>query len=181
MLVNEAFLFHVKGFQMKLFFAIVFAVLTPAASMADIGVSFREGAPKDRFEIANVSKCALVDAEIVIDLNGSAGGLIFDVTATGAGVEVFQPFEIVAGGQYLVGLPQVKDGDRGVLLKVAQLPAGEKISFTIDVDDTVNAREITVADSELSGAKVLVKTSDASNEQVFASQPRLNVTTPGCS
>ena len=51
-----------------------------ASTAADIGVRFIEGAPKDRFEITNLGKCALVATDVVIDLRGSAAGLVFDVT-----------------------------------------------------------------------------------------------------
>ena len=70
-------------------------IAMPAA--ADIRVDFIEGAPKDRFEIANTATCALGAVEVVIDLSGSAGALVFDTEEAGQGVEVFQPFALVDG------------------------------------------------------------------------------------
>ena len=75
------------------FLASAMVVSTPAA--ADIVVRFDEGAPKDSFTITNADNCALPLTAITIDLAGSAAGLIFDVTGSGAGVSVFQPFQLV--------------------------------------------------------------------------------------
>lgn len=160
---------------MRIALSSVVMMLATANAVADVEVSFREGAPKDRFEIVNTSTCALANAELVIDLDGSAGGLIFDVTATGAGVEVFQPFELVSGEEFLTAQPEVKDGDRRLALSIGSLPAGAKIGFTIDVDDTAKGREITVTDSELSGAKVMLRGAKGSLEQVFGARPSLKL------
>ena len=101
-------------FSFLLASALIFS--TPAA--ADILVRFDEGAPKDRFTITNTGNCALPLTSVTIDLTGSAAGLIFDVTGSGAGVSVFQPFQLVLGGEHVSTLPQVKDGDRAVSLKL---------------------------------------------------------------
>ena len=154
--------------------------LTTTVAIADVDVSFIEGAPKDRFEIVNTSKCEISNAELVIDLNGSVGGLIFDVSATGAGVEVFQPFEVVAGNAFLTAKPQVRDGDQRIALSIGKLPAGEKIGFTIDVDDTANTREITVDDSELSGASASLRLSGQTLGQTFSAIPQLTISGLSC-
>ena len=125
-----------------------------APATADLSVTFTEGAPKDRFRIVNDGACATVPGLLEIDLSGAAGGLVFDVTGAGAGVEVFQPFEVEGDGAALTALPRVADGDRRIDLPLAALPAGAELSFTIDIDDTVSARGITVSGSELSGAVV---------------------------
>ena len=136
--------------------AVAALCFTAGAAMADIEVRFDEGAPKDRFTLRNAGECAIENAEIVIDLSGSAGALVFDVTAEGAGVEVFQPFEVVEGADALSAMPEVRDGDTAVALAVQRLAPGGAIAFTIDVDDTVNAREITVTDGEIEGAGVRI-------------------------
>ncbi len=151
-----------------------------SSALADIVVRFDEGAPKDRFEIRNTAACALNDATIIIDMTGSAGGLIFDVTATGAGVQVFQPFEVVTGRNALAELPAVKDGDRKVALRVDTLPSGGTIAFTIDVDDTKKQREITVAGSELQGASITVQSMGQKTTGVFGAAPKLRVKSPAC-
>ncbi len=150
----------------------------PAA--ADIAVRFTEGAPKDRFEITNLAACAVVAADLVIDLGASAGGLVFDVTGSGAGVEVFQPFALVAGADALAVLPQVADGDRQIRLAVRSLAAGARIAFTIDVDDTVGPRGITVSDAEITGAEVRVTVAGRTAAARFAPQGTLVVVMPAC-
>ncbi len=72
-------------------------LLTGQSAQANIEVDFYESAPKDRFVIKNTGKCLLQDLTLEIDLTKSAGRLIFDTTATGAGVEVFEPFEVTRG------------------------------------------------------------------------------------
>lgn len=98
------------------------------AAHADILVRFDEGAPKDRFTVENVGNCLLADAVVTIDLSGSASGLIFDVTASGAGVEVFQPFELVSGADLLSALPRVRDGDNRVDLALRSLGPGDRVA-----------------------------------------------------
>jgi hypothetical protein len=147
---------------------------------ADIAVRFIEGAPKDRFEITNRSTCAVTGADVTIDLKPSAAGLIFDITDQGAGVDVFQPFELVAGADALASHSQVKDGDREVTLTIRRLGAGEEIAFTIDVDDTLGPRGITVSGSEIQGALVRVDTSRTSQSGRFTTQGEARVKMPPC-
>ncbi len=127
-----------------------------APAWAGIELRFLEGAPKDRFEITNTSSCDLTNQVLTIDMSNSNAGLIFDVTGQGAGVEVFQPFEVVAGGSSLSSLPDIKDGDAIMTLAVLSLSVGEVIAFTIDVDDTAGNREITVTGSELAGTTLQI-------------------------
>ncbi|MDM7941383.1 MAG: hypothetical protein QUV35_02025 [Hydrogenophaga sp.] len=150
----------------------------PAA--AAVGVRFVEGAPKDRFEITNRAACALRDTEVVIDLRPSAAGLVFDVTALGAGVEVFQPLEIVAGADALASVSSVVDGDRQVVLSIRRLAPAARIAFTIDVDDTLGPRGITVSGSEIEGAVVRVNTAGATASGRFSNNGEAVVPTPGC-
>lgn len=125
-----------------------------ASAFADMAISFDEGAPKDRFTFANTGACTIEAAKVTLDLSGSKSGLIFDVTGNGAGVEVFQPLEIVSGENALQSVPKVKDGDNQITLDIRQLEAGQSIAFTIDVDDTMGGREITVSGSEIAGTRV---------------------------
>ncbi|WP_300032440.1 aggregation factor core [uncultured Roseobacter sp.] len=131
-------------------------ILSAQTAAADISVRFVESAPKDRFVIENTGACALKSAAITLDMAGSAGGLIFDVTGSGAGVEVFQPFDLVAGAEALTELPLVQDGDSALSLSVGTLEPGGQIAFTIDVDDTSEARGIMVSGAEITGAAVRV-------------------------
>ncbi|MCC1492275.1 hypothetical protein [Cognatishimia sp. F0-27] len=125
-----------------------------SAALADLDVRFVEGAPTDRFSITNASGCALGPMELQIDLSGSAAGLIFDTTERGMGVQVFQPFRLVEGAELVSGTPDVGDGDRSVTLSLTGMAPGQTVAFTIDVDDTAGAREITVSGEEITGARV---------------------------
>ena len=147
------------------------------AEGAQLTARFDEGAPKDRFTITNTGACTLSGARVVIDLSGSKAGLIFDVTDAGAGVEVFQPFDLVQGAAFVEGRPAVRDGDTSVVLPLRGLPAGESIAFTIDVDDTLGGREITVDGSEIEGAQVRLDDRSAP----FGRDARARLPLPGCS
>lgn len=126
-------------------------------SYANVEISFRESAPKDSFTLKNLSKCDLQDVLLNIDLSNSAGRLIFDTTAKGAGVEVFQPFEVKQGNMTLTSASTVQDGDTALSVQIDEIKAGETVSFTIDVDDTLAKSElgnIRVSGAEIEGGAV---------------------------
>ena len=149
--------------------------LLSTAGHADLSVRFIEGAPKDRFEIKNVGACAVTASTLTLDLTTSQGALIFDVTGSGAGVEVFQPFEVIAGREALTTLPTIVDGQNSIDLPIATLGAGARIAFTIDVDDTLGAREITVTGSEFSGATVKLVGAGVPQSAMFGSDAQAQV------
>lgn len=161
-------------------FTLAAGVLFTAPAFAKLNVVFSEGAPKDRFTFTNTAACTLSGARLELDLSASSAGLIFDVTASGAGVEVFQPLEFVAGASALSTRPTVKDGDNRVVLDIAQLPAGQSIAFTIDVDYTLGGREITVNGSEIAGAQVVLSAKGKESRGAFASDAKTSVETPSC-
>jgi len=163
----------------KILSLIVFILLT-APSLADIQVRFNEGAPKDLFTIENASECDLESTSLSIDLSGSPYGLIFDLTGTGAGVGVFQPFELVNGGDNLRRPPRVQDGDNLITLELVGLKVGKTLSFTIDVDDTKKTREITVSNSELMGSKIVAKTAGERSEASFQDNNIAAITFQSC-
>ena len=156
-------------------------LLFPAYASTEISVNFIEGAPKDRFVLTNSGACSLDTAKITLDLSTSASGVIFDVTESGAGVEVFQPFEVVSGGAFIRSDPSVADGDRAVTIELENLPAGESFSFSVDVDDTSGGREITVTDSELAGSSVSVQTAMWTASATFKDNANASVRMPSCS
>ncbi len=147
---------------------------------AGVQVRFIEGAPKDRFVLTNVGACKVEASTVKIDLSQSAGRLIFDVTGQGAGVEVFQPLEFVKGADALRQLPSVVDGQNSIELEIASLAAGDQLAFTIDVDDTIGQREITVSGSEIEGATVSFTDADETSSATFSSDALVNVTTKDC-
>lgn len=151
------------------------------SAQADISVRFDEGAPKDRFTFtASGASCLSGPVELMIDLSGSDAGLIFDVSEQGQGVEVYQPFELVAGTDLVTGASAVADGDTALTLQLAALPAGQSVAFTIDLDDTIGAREITVSDQEIAGATVTARMGDSAATGVFGNDAQAVITLAGC-
>ena len=134
--------------------SLTFALIATAgiAQAQGLTVTFADGAPKDRFELINEG-CALQDVAIAIDLTDTPAGLIFDVTASGAGVEVFQPVEVTAG---TMNVSAITDGAQQLQLTVPSFPSDTTYSLTADLDDTVSNRQITVSGSEMLGARVLL-------------------------
>ena len=137
-------------------FGTIASLLMSSPVHADVKVQFIEGAPKDRFVITNLGECDWGARKLKIDFSASNGGLIFDVTGSGAGVEVFQPLEITAGAGRLIEDPKISDGDQIVSLDLSGLGLDETIEFTTDVDDTNGTREITVSNGEINGTTVSV-------------------------
>ncbi|WP_170604114.1 aggregation factor core [Ruegeria arenilitoris] len=160
-------------------FLAVFALAATAAS-ADLQVSFLEGAPKDRFNIKNTGNCNITESTLRLNLGTSKGALIFDVTSSGAGVEVSQPFELVEGSAILNGEPKVTDGMSGIDLVIGNMPPGALVSFTIDVDDTLGGREITVTGAEIEGATISFTSNDQIAAGVFSSQSKAEIAIKDC-
>jgi len=137
-------------------------VLSSTNVYSDINIVFIEGAPKDRFAIKNTSDCAYKELTVNVNLAESVGKLIFDTTGSGAGVEVFQPFE-TDGGVELISSAKVQDGDKELTIKVTELAPDSTVSFTIDVDDTLTNSElgqIRVGNSEIEGTQITINSGD---------------------
>lgn len=138
---------------------LILAMLFPVAAVADIEMRFIEGAPKDRFEFVNAAPCATGPVRLEIDMSDSVGGLYFDTSSAGAGIEVFQPFQIVSGGALIKDTVQVSDGETSLAINLRDFPAGAQLAFTIDVDDTLrhgSLGQTQVARSEIAGTSVKV-------------------------
>ena len=161
------------------------ALMLSTTSQANVEVRFSEGAPKDRFTITNQGKCPIRNLTVDLDLSKSQGKLIFDITGAGAGVEVFQPFEVTEGDIKLASADGMKDGDSTMSLMINSLKPGGRASFTIDVDDTIpsGARGmIIVAGSEIQGGEVSVKMGDIKPlKTVFNKQSKAVVPLSACS
>lgn len=139
---------------------------------ADVVASFEDGAPKDRFAIRYEGACDAGPLDIVIDLSTSVGRLIFDATEKGAGVEVFQPFELTAGADRVIEASPVRDGDQRITLTVSGLSDGDLVAFTIDVDDQLAQSplgQIRVTGAEIEGATLSIRSGDLIAEAVFDS------------
>ncbi|MBT8435549.1 MAG: aggregation factor core [Gammaproteobacteria bacterium] len=149
--------------KMRLSFVCALALLSSPSVKANIEVDFVESAPKDLFKVRNTGACTLQELILTIDLRQSDGRLIFDTTASGAGVDVFQPFEAREGGIELLSSDRVSDGDADLSLKIDRLPPGRSASFTIDVDDTLPNSELgktRVAGSEINNGLVKLSVGD---------------------
>jgi hypothetical protein len=147
------------------FFAAALPFLAQPA-FADITVRFIESAPKDRFVISS-DTCPLTNVDVFIDLAGSAGALIFDVTADGAGVEVFQPVEVQSGT--VVATPVV-DGDQQLSFMINNLRTESDVIVSADLDDVLtnsSLGQIRVAGAELDGAVVKVTIAGESQTAIF--------------
>jgi len=162
------------------FVAATLGLFAATSLQAEVQIRFIEGAPKDRFILTNVGTCDVEASTLKIDLSQSAGRLIFDVTEKGAGVEVFQPLEFVEGADALRQIPAVVDGQDTIELEIASLATGDTLAFTIDVDDTIGQREITVTGSEIEGAAVSYTDADETSTATFSSDAIVNVTTKDC-
>lgn len=172
--------------MLKILLAI--SLLTIASSgkyaYADIQVDFIEGAPKDKFVFHNTGRCDLESLALTLDLSESRGGLIFDTTATGKGVEVFQPFEVAKGDLVLDGSNKVEDGDRKLSIVIKEISVKDSASFTIDVDDTLDNSalgNIRVTDNEISNATISANLQGHKlTKSIFNAQGQAIILTPEC-
>lgn len=168
---------HVKTACLGATFLAFFA---PALTNAAIEMTFRDGAPKDLFVLSNTGACPTAPMTLSLDMTDSAGRVVFDITENGAGVEVFQPLEFVDGAQFLRAQPDVTDGQNTLVLELGSLPPAAQVRFTIDVDDTIGQREITVNGSELQGSVLTVLSGYNTDPGVFDESATARVATPAC-
>lgn len=147
------------------------AAFTPSLALADLTVSFRDGAPKDRFTLTYDGTCALDRLDVQIDLGTAPAGLIFDTSGAGAGVEVFQPLEWVAGN---ASTSDVSDGDTLLAVSLNEVTPGATWAFTVDIDDTTSTRQITVDGSEMAGATLRAEGTSAVFDGTGAATVALN-------
>jgi len=93
---------------------------------------------------------------------------------------VFQPFELTTGTVLVDQAPTVMDGDTALTLRLSALPKGQVVAFTLDVDDTGGAREITVSGAEIAGARVKVDSAEGSRSAVFDATAQARVEASSC-
>lgn len=128
------------------------AVLFASPLSAGVDLTFIEGAPKDRFVLTNAG-CALTGAQLTIDLSTAPAGVIFDVTADGAGVEVFQPVVVEAGN---VSTSTVSDGDQVLDVMLGDLGPDARIVISADLDDLQTQSDL--GQIRVSGAEIAMTT-----------------------
>jgi hypothetical protein len=95
-------------------------------------------------------------------------------------VQVFQPFRLTEGATLVQDTPQVQDGDQTLTLSLRDLPVGQSVAFTIDVDDTIGQREITVSGSEIAGARVAIGLTGLRALGKFDTTARAVIPLPSC-
>jgi len=163
---------------------------TSAESVCGFSSSIRfiEGAPRDRFFIANNSSETWDITAINVDLSASAGNLFFDVTGDGAGVEVFQPFRTENGEAKLREQPRVDDGQQSILLSFSTFSPDQEYVFSIDIDDQLTQSElgqIRVSGGEMQGATLTLNIINSQDEAlsitgVFDSTNQLTLNGANC-
>jgi len=156
--------------------AVVLSALATAAS-SDIVTAFQESAPKDSFTVENRSGCPLGHMTVSIDLAGSTAGLIFGATGAGAGVQVYEPFMLVAGADLVENAPAVGDDYTAVSLDLSGLAEGRSVAFSIDVDDTVETCGTMISGAEITGATVTIAAASLTGTAMFDATALLPVTT----
>lgn len=162
--------------------ALAAALMVSGAAHAAIEARFVESAPKDRFEFTNAGACALADVEVVVDVSGAAGGVYFDTTASGAGVEVFQPLRMEKGAVTLASAP-VRDGDTAFTVRIGALEAGEQAVVSVDVDDRQASGalgQIRVAGSEMAGATIRVTVDGKTASAALGGDNRARIAAGDC-
>ncbi len=140
--------------------AILAAPVAAQACGPAVEIEFTEDAPKDRFEIRNVSNGAWGLTSLSIQLAGSKGDLVFDTAPGGEGLSVYQPFEASRGAAdvKLRAAPLVRDGERALELEFDAFWSGKDFDFTIDLDDRLPLSEYgqtMVSGAEIEGAVVI--------------------------
>jgi hypothetical protein len=134
-------------------------VVAQTTCKVDVTFTFTESAPRDRFEIRNDSSAGQPIQRARLELNGSAGRLFFDTAQGGAGVDVFQPFQVDSGEARLATVPVVKDGSDRIDLAFERFEPSQRFQFSIDVDDRLGDSDMgptRVSGRELEGALLTV-------------------------
>jgi hypothetical protein len=112
----------------------------------------------DRFRIENRSPEGWAIAEIAVDLGPSAGRLVVDAVAGGAGLNIAQPFRPEAGEAMLAAGQGVADGAERIVLAFETFPPGAVFRFSLDLDDRLTGRGGTrVEGPEMRGARLEVR------------------------
>ncbi len=137
---------------------------TTTTTTTTINVHFVDSAP-DMFILENNGTCDLSESYFFIDFSNTAGHLYFD-TDPSDGSHMSAPFTAVHG-QIALAESSVYDGDESLIMRIAELGAGESAVFTIDVDGFDDYR---VAADHLDGGVIGIITAedDALHRTTFA-------------
>lgn len=85
---------------------------------------------------------------------------------------------LTAGQAAFSSVSTVRDGDQTLTLDLTSLT--QQVAFTIDLDDTIGQREITVSGAEIAGASVTITSADQSMTGVFDTGGNAVIATADC-
>lgn len=138
---------------------------TAYACTPDATVTFREGAPTDRFIISNDNASSWTLVSMAIVLRGSIGRLIFDTEEGGDGSSVFQPFRSGGGTVTAEGVIGADDGSEELAIAFQNFGPGHTYMFTIDLDDRLEmsqSGQTIITGAEIAGATIEAEFVDTS-------------------
>ena len=163
--------------------AAILTIITAPAN-ADLLVRFEEAAPKDRFVVTNDTGCTFARGVLVISLEPSPRGLLFDTVRGGAGENVAQPLEIAVAENVDVVTAPVVDGAHSAKVAFNGFPPEGRLVITVDVDDSDRSGPLGVqmiSNSEMAGALVrVVLEGGVAGAAVFNAEGEARVAAPGC-
>lgn len=152
-----------SGYLCTLFLAGSILGAMPVAGRAlasGVVVAFEDASPWDFIVVENDTGCDLVDFELEIDLTPSAGRLFFDIAPGGPGYSESRPFRLAEGRDSVIASTDVLDGDRSVRIRFLKLLRGDRVVFTVDIDDSMEEGPLgptIVLGPEIAGAAVSLR------------------------
>ena len=127
--------------------------MTSPAFSQDLIVQFADGAPTGQL-LLEANGCDISNAMVMLDLEGSAGRLIFETAPD----DTRQPVEITSG---YAALSPVRNGDQRLQILVQTLPSGESLLLSAGLNDTTTGDAHVAAHAAgMVGASVRVALSD---------------------
>lgn len=163
----------------------------PAAAAdppADLTVRFEEGLGPDLFHVENTGTCLATVVAVTIDLSSTVGGLVFDTEGGGAGFNAGYPFVLREGGEHVTGAAGGEDGGRALSLDLTGLRRGDRVVFSIDVDDSLEQSpwgRTRIAGPEFDGGRVIATVRqpngrEETHEATFGPDGRAHVNPRNC-
>lgn len=129
----------------------ILASMIPRPALAAVEVTFQDGDPWDTFVITS-SGCAIIRAELTLDLATSVGAVVIDTEYGGLGTKDPMPAELASGRATLAAVP---DGATTLTVAISKLSEDSPIVLQFDADDTISffrADKIVVTPDEIEGA-----------------------------
>jgi len=105
------------------------------------------------------------------------------VTGAGAGVEVFQPLDVVDQNPLVLAISEISDGDQTLDIGLDEMTPGAKIRVTFDMDDTLtnsSLGQIRVSRSEIEGASAMTNLAIDTPSAQFDAEGVVVIPQPAC-